>query len=233
MPEEVTFKQDETKGKTRWLACSTCVGDSKLHAVLTSISERGTAERAFDWYTSYETVQCGGCQGISFRLYKTDSNSHRFQVGPDEWESDDVEELYPPRVAGRMALPDSDLLPSEVRAIYGETLKALSNASPVLCGIGLRALLETICRDKGAIVGGLAAKIDRLTELGLLTPSNANVLHKVRTLGNNAAHEVKPNTAAQLGLALTVVEHLLANVYILDKKMAWQFPSANDPPPIF
>jgi hypothetical protein len=61
----------------------------------------------------------------------------------------------------------------------------------------------------------LEAKIDSLVNLGVLTSEGAIILHKVRTLGNNAAHEVKPHTSEQLNLALDVAEHLLKGVYIL------------------
>jgi hypothetical protein len=38
---------------------------------------------------------------------------------------------------------------------------------------------------------------------------------KIRTLGNDAAHEVKPHKPKQLSLALDVCEHLMKGVYLL------------------
>ncbi|WP_305800612.1 hypothetical protein, partial [Thiolapillus sp.] len=38
---------------------------------------------------------------------------------------------------------------------------------------------------------------------------------ELRTLGNEAAHEVKPHNNATLTLALDVIDHLLKGVYIL------------------
>jgi hypothetical protein len=55
----------------------------------------------------------------------------------------------------------------------------------------------------------------------LLQP--ASILYKIRTLVNNAAHEVKPHSEKQLGLTLDIVEHLLKDVYILPKLAESEF----------
>jgi hypothetical protein len=48
-----------------------------------------------------------------------------------------------------------------------------------------------------------------------LTKDGADILHKLRTLGNDAAHEVKPHSLQELGLAFDVVDYLLLGVFIL------------------
>ena len=93
----------------------------------------------------------------------------------------------------------------------------MNNDQPVLTGIGLRALVETICKDKKASGGNLVEKIGSLVSLGVLTADGATILHRIRTLGNDVAHEVKPHTAEQLGIALGVCEHLLQGVYLLPR----------------
>ncbi len=91
----------------------------------------------------------------------------------------------------------------------------MNNEQPVLAGIGIRALVERICKDKQAPGGNLVEKINDLVKLGVLTQDGATILHKIRTLGNDAAHEVKPHKPEQLRLALDVCEHLLQGVYLL------------------
>jgi hypothetical protein len=110
-----------------------------------------------------------------------------------------------------------------VRGIYKETIQALSNNSPVLAGIGLRALIETICKEKNAEGRNLFLKIDDLVAKQILTPTGSTILHKIRTLGNDAAHEVKPHSEKQLGLAMDVVEHILNDVYIIPSKVESEF----------
>lgn len=118
---------------------------------------------------------------------------------------------------------DTFYLPANVRRIYDETLIALPSEAPVLAGIGLTALIETICKEKNATGPNLLAKIDSLVSSGILTPASAAILHKIRTLGNAAAHEVKPHSDRQLGLAMDILQHLLKDVYILRKQVESEF----------
>ena len=107
------------------------------------------------------------------------------------------------------------LLPFPLPNIYKETHAALVNQQPVLAGIGIRALVEAVCNDQAAQGKNLEQKIDGLMNMGLLTKDQAEFLHGLRILGNEAAHEVKPHKEDTLGAAMDVVEHLLKTVYIL------------------
>jgi len=198
--------------------CRQCRGSTK-HLILVSADIGGTERLAWDhelhWDTSNQIVQCQGCETISFRRVSADSDSPPIQVGPDEYEDDHFIELFPNPNEGRKVLPDSNILPSKVQRIYEETIKSLNNSQPVLCGIGIRALIETVAKEKEAPSRDLYGKINNLVSQGVLTLEGAQILHKLRTLGNDSAHEVKPHSDQQLGLAMDVVEHLLQGVYIL------------------
>ena len=170
-------------------------------------------EPSHDWLEVYEIIECKGCKTISFR-----------KLGVYDYPDDCVENLYPLRIEGRKGLDeDTDYLPVDVKRIYLETLKALNSEMPILTGIGLRALVETVCKEKKAKGGNLYTKIDNLIKLNVLTINDATILHKIRTLGNDSAHEVKPHSKKSLGLAMDVVEHLLTTVYILPKKVEGGF----------
>jgi hypothetical protein len=136
------------------------------------------------------------------------------QERDEEYEIEKVE-LYPSRVAGRHKLRQAYFLPPVVARIYDETHAALCNKQPILAGIGIRALVETVCKEKNASGANLEARIDNLVALGVLTQAGAETLHSMRILGNVAAHEVKPHSEETLNLAMDVVEHLLNDVYIL------------------
>jgi hypothetical protein len=208
-------------GQEHSLPCSNCTGKT-AHKVLASVDVEDHDDHA-SWYDSYQVVQCGGCKTISFR--KASSNSmDMVQVGEDEWEHPVYESVYPSRIAGRKGLGvDVTYLSATIRRIYEETQAALTSDSPVLTGIGLRALLETVCKEKEAVGHDLFNKIDHLVTVNVLTPTGAAILHKIRTLGNAAAHEVKPHSDKQLGLAMDIVEHLLRDVYILPKQVEAEF----------
>ncbi len=214
MIDRVVINNDQ--GKKIDCRCRECNRDTK-HEILTEATHRGTygpAGFGVDWAVDYQVVRCLGCETLSFRRAEG-TEEDMVQVGEDEWEYQPRVDVYPSPSTGRLALPDSNLLPEKVHRIYGETLSALNETQPVLCGIGVRAIVETICKDKSAVGNDLFNKINHLVAIGVLTPDGAAILHKVRTLGNHAAHEVKPHSLQELGLAFDVIDHLLLGVYIL------------------
>lgn len=225
MPTKESETINATQGTEEKLPCSKCDGKT-YHKVLLSIDQSGEdhdGDFDFYWEAHYQIVQCQGCKTISFRESSTNSEAYE-QTGPDDYERIIYEDLYPSRVEGRKGLGDHvRYLPSKVQRIYTETLQALNSKSPVLAGIGLRALVETVCQEKSAEGSNLLKKIDDLTVKSVLTPAGAQILHKIRTLGNAAAHEVKPHSEKQLGLAMDVIEHLLTDVYILQKLVEAEF----------
>lgn len=207
------------------LPCLKCTGKT-AHKVLVSVDVRGEETDggcSIQWCDDYQVVECAGCKNKSFRNVSSNSEDH-YQVGENEWEHDELVNIYPSRIEGRKTLEiDEHYLPNKVRGIYRETNQALNNNSPILAGIGLRALIETICKEKSAEGGNLFRKIDDLVVKQILTPAGCTILHKIRTLGNEAAHEVKPHSEKQLALAMDVVEHVLNDIYILPMKVEKEF----------
>ena len=205
---------NKTAGRTEEVPCLKCKGSTK-HQVLASVDLTGEDTRYGVQYWAWnQIVECKGCESISFRTVTGDDN----EVDQDEDGQSYYPEsitLYPSRDFGHSELADAYLLPDTVGRIYSETIKALNNGLLVITGIAIRALVETICKDRNAPGGNLAQKIDGLVTLGVLPPDGATTLHKLRTLGNNAAHEVKPHKPEQLKLAIDVCEHLLKGVYLI------------------
>ncbi len=207
--------------------CLTCHASTN-HKILAS----AYATESFDdgqnnmsgWIDN-QIIECQGCNTISYRTTAKHSEDwDHDQYGNMEY--NEKETLYPNREGGRTAIIDSYMLPTDLRRIYDEVIKAMNNDQPVLTGIGIRALVETVCKDKNATKGNLKDKIDMLVTLGVLTPAGATILHQIRTLGNDAAHEVKPHTPAQLGIALTVCEHLFEGVYVLPSHAKKMLPQS-------
>lgn len=127
--------------------------------------------------------------------------------------------LYPNRVVGRRELPDARILPFPLVGLYQEILSALGGNSLILTGIGIRMLIEAVCKDRKAKGSNLISKIDNLVEQHVLTQDGAQILHRLRFMGNKAAHEAKAYKAEELYAALDVAEHLLSTVYIIPKKI--------------
>ena len=217
-------KLNNTQGTVVSVPCSQCSGRTS-HEVVLSVDQTGEfAKIDYHWITHFQIVRCCGCRLLSFR--EASSNSHAYnKIADCEWEFHVDERLYPSRLEGLKDLgAEARYLPVETKRVYEETIKALNNNSPVLAGIGLRALVETVCKERKAKGPNLQAKIDNLATQNVLTPAGAIILHKIRTLGNAAAHEVKPHSESQLALGMGIVEHMLRAVYILPKLADEEFP---------
>jgi hypothetical protein len=196
--------------------CRKCRRETK-HEIIAEATLHGSSgppEWSFCWIVEHQIIRCLGCETISFR--KASGSEHDLvQIGNNDSEYQPLVELYPNPRDGRQPLPDASLLPNKIQKIYEETLQALNDAQPILCGIGIRAIIETVCKDKSAMGSSLYDKINSLISLGVLTQDGADILHKLRVLGNDAAHEAKPHSLLELSLAFDVVDHLLLGVYIL------------------
>ena len=224
-----TQKAEIPVNETLKVFCAgSCSGQTE-HDVLARANTQDSDEN-MSWWSGYQIVGCRGCKTISFRQSSSNSEAGHYQIGENEWYVDESIKLYPPRTADTRGLSSDDTyyLPDMLLVIYEETRIALINAMPVLAGIGLRAIVETLCKDQKVTGNNLQQQIDALVTGGLMTKQQAAILHKIRTLGNKAAHEVAPHPAEQLGLAMNVVEHLLEGTYIVPAKVAKVFP---DPKP--
>src|ERR1700687_4456089 len=150
--------------------CGICKRPTK-HLILSDVVVQGNAEPETDyqWHNEYQIVQCQGCENISFR--KTHSNSEdAHPVGNgDQWEYSTYSDVYPNPEEGRQPVEDINLLPQKLQRIYEETMRALNLGQPVLTGIGIRAIVETVCKDKNAIGSDLSKKINNLVAQGVLT----------------------------------------------------------------
>jgi hypothetical protein len=209
---------DYTKGQEGRFQCVGTCRASTFHEVLASVDLKMgfLGGVGFD---HYQVVRCRGCLKVSFRyLTKRPNFLEPVSLTRKTKKIITTEELYPPRSSKQRPLSDSHQLPEAVGRIYRETFKALTSRQPVLTGIGIRALIEAVCKERSASGKNLQEKIDNLVTLGLLTRENADFLHGLRILGNQTAHEVVPHSKEKLGIAAEVVEHLLTTVYLIPLK---------------
>lgn len=124
--------------------------------------------------------------------------------------------LYPERLSTQLSPKAFDSVRAQLARVYHEVIGAFNSNLPVLCTMGLRALLEAVCVDKGLETGNLKSKIDELG--GLLSPDIAGRLHHIRFMGNEAAHEVVSPQTDKLLLAIEIIEDIMNFFYELDLK---------------
>ena len=217
MSQTRTVSVRPPKGQEVWVACGTC-GKVTCHITLTLVA---TSDESPDGgirvWDDYLTIQCGGCHTVSFCVQSRFSEDVEYNPRTEQEELSVTHRVYPNRIAGRSELDGSQLLPHATYRVYEETLAAISNHQPVLAGIGIRAIVETICKERSANGKDLKEKIDDLASTGVITNDGAKILHSLRFMGNSAAHEVKAHSNDELITALDVAEYLLKGVYILPK----------------
>lgn len=209
-----TIEMEEGNGKEIQLSCKECQKET-FHEILVSVKQSGSvgesAQLSEQFWEDYRIAQCKGCKEISFL------KEWRFTAYTDiDGTLQNNQEIYPSRSAGlKRRIENLLILPKQVRDIYQETFVALSNQQPVLVGVGIRALIESVCKERnaGEKHDNLEKKINKLVEQDVLTEKGAEILHELRFLGNEAAHEVEAYDEQTLSTAMNIAENLLETVY--------------------
>lgn len=230
----IKITENKPKDTTCKALCISCKHETN-HKVLYSLLLHGNEEFEdyswYEWANEYQVIKCLGCEEISFRITKSNSES----MNPETGEYDVEEILYPRRtketINGKIYLN----LPFTIKLLYQETIDCYNNNILLLCAAGVRSLVEGICQNK-KIIGGniktikkdgteekkysnnLDGKINGLFEKGILTEENAKILHEHRYLGNEAVHELSMPSRSELELAITIIEHVLDSIYEIPAK---------------
>jgi hypothetical protein len=189
------------------------------------MTKAASSDRDYDseitTWDDYFVVRSGGCRTISF--YHEFRTTADWQYNPDTGSDEPAvtQKFYPSRIVGRPLLEGCPHLPPGVRTIYVEAHAALCNRLPVFAGIGIRAILEAVCKEKTNSNDKLWQQIDQLAQMGHIPAEGAEILHGLRFLGNDAAHEAKAHTEQELDAAFDVIEHLLRGVYVIPGRAAY------------
>jgi hypothetical protein len=207
------IKVEEKKGESVLVVCGECCRET-AHEILTNVgSHDSDAEGDIQVWDHYLTLQCRGCRTLSFCRESQCTED----IGPDN-ELITARTLFPGRIAGRPRLSDIHHLPPRLWNVYEESRSALMAGLPILTGIGIRAIVEAVCNEEGSSGRDLYHKIKGLLRMGVITQKEAAIIQNLRFMGNEAAHNVKAHTQAELNIAFDVVEHLLKTVYLLPEQ---------------
>jgi len=196
--------------------CRNCC-KSTNHDILAENQESHRDEYQCD--IIFQIVQCRGCETKSFRKVFVDIEA-AYPTYEDHWEVPEDITIYPKAVEGHREIEDIFELPDIVRKIYSEVLLALKEDAKVLAGLGLRAAIEAVCNNLNIPGRSLEVRINKLATAGYISKKDAERLHGIRFMGNDAAHDIKTPKTESLDVALKIAEHLIASVYILEKKVS-------------
>lgn len=204
-----------SSAKTIWSDCRVC-GRSTRHEVLFQHEEESDPNSYHEKET-WQVVRCLGCITSGFRHRRDD-----YEVVNEDSEGNLRHEIeitaYPRVIRNHKKLGSLYYVPSVIRRAYGQTLSAYSEHAFVLASIGLRATIEAVCNHLKLSGASLEKRIDQLFKGGFVSNGDKRLLHAIRFLGNDAAHEIKEPKESELRVALDIIEHLLNSVFILEKK---------------
>ncbi len=127
-------------------------------------------------------------------------------------------QYVPPRQLHGVYAKEFHLLPAKLTAIYQEVTHSFNHSLNILCAIGIRALLEGICVDKGVKGKDLSQRIDNLKDHHL-PPNIIAHLHTFRFIGNSAVHELDAPNLSTLKQCIDVLEDLMNYLYQLEYKV--------------
>lgn len=220
MSYPISFESTCPDDEYTQLQCADCRVTTR-HKVLSKV--KATYQDWVDDHNSVETwmthevVVCGGCGDISIKKSTQFSEDWDFDSDGNPYYCVDID-IYPPRSSVGNNFRSEKGLPESIEKIYIESCRAFDLGLYVMTGFGLRAIVETICKDKGVAGRNLFEKIDEMERVGLITADGTKVLHQLRDMGNNAAHELKAHSKRELAAAFEVVEYVLKGVYIIPEQ---------------
>ena len=191
--------------------CSECEKETN-HEILYEKDER------YDCYDNeyevcYQVVRCCGCENISFRRVTVDLNNW-IQDEMGYGEPSKTEVVFPSMKKSYKRLDKPFYLPEKVLLIYNETVSAIENNNYLLAAMGMRAIVEAVCKEKNVKGKNLEIQIENLKKMKLISESDCNLLHGVRFLGNEAVHEIESPRLYVIETTMKILEHLLLGVYV-------------------
>ncbi len=202
-----------TRVKSYWRSC----GKTTNHNILAEKKEGYRGDYDFEYDQTYQIIECLGCDTKSFRDV-FEEIEHAFQVSDNEWEVPTSITIYPRFIMDHRSLDGEYHLPSMVRQIYKEVILACQEEALILAGLGLRGTVEAVCNNLEITGRNLEIRISKLATAGYISRKDAERLHGIRFMGNDAAHKIKKPSPLQLSVALKIVEHMLSSVYILEEQ---------------
>jgi hypothetical protein len=198
--------------------CRNCKGNRK-HKILFEKKIRGSeGGDIIQWIDEYKMIQCCGCETISFaKIYGDNQMINTDEEGNYEYYT--ITTVYPYYIEKGNIIKDEFHLPETIRTVYKETVNAFKVKSYILTAGGFRAIIEAVCNHLDIEKDNLSARINLLYEKGFLTKNESKRLHSIRFLGNDSLHEMGVPKIKQLLVVLEIVNHLLENLFIQDKRM--------------
>jgi hypothetical protein len=200
--------------KTCWIYCNSCQQNTRHVLVASKEYRHDSPDESAAWWGEYRLWACAGCDTCVMEDYYTASYMVAYSANGDNQIYENI--YHPKRASSTRPSKNFVNLPDKLNILYSEVVKSNNEGLHLLCAVGLRALLEGVCADKGIPGGNLEEKIEGMK--ALLPESIVTNLHEFRFMGNRAVHELEAPKSFELSIALDVIEDILNFFYALDYK---------------
>jgi hypothetical protein len=161
----------------------------------------------------YSLWSCCGCEdAVLQKQWASDDSNEELKSAP-------IGEYYPTRLTDVTSMRPKQFmrLGPELKQLYGEIIACYNAGSLLLCSMGLRAMIEGVCADKGLKHKELWKNIDGLLEF-MPNQNLIDYLHSFKFVGNESAHGLQALDLDEARIQIDVLEDLLNFLYDLDYK---------------
>ncbi|WP_159074350.1 DUF4145 domain-containing protein [Streptomyces dioscori] len=121
----------------------------------------------------------------------------------------ELEQLWPKRTPRELA-PEA---PETIREVFSEGALAEAAGAFRLAGIGYRATVEQIVKERGAAGKNLYERITALKDLGA-SQEIVDAFHEARFVGNDAAHEALAYSAEEIADIAELIDEAVLVLYV-------------------
>lgn len=168
---------------------------------------------------NWRMLICPVCKQMSLLERYTDASMWG-EDGQQEYQSDII---YP-----RKNFIDKDV-PLKIRSSFESAVK-IKKIDTTLCVIGLRRVLELVCKDKKAPGKTLEEMLQNLVKKNILPPRFDSACEIIRKLGNNAVHgDEAVFYVYEVDELISVLSVLLTYLYTLPAKLDKLKKKLDDP----
>ena len=194
--------------------CSEC--KHRTHHIVLGEGVNVSPDEDYFYRETLRVVKCCGCDNVSFDKEVEDESN--VQYNQDGYEELVIEHISYPVKENSIEPLRSWEIPTVVKTAYTESVEALNNGSLLLAAIGFRATVEALCLQKGIGTGKLVTMINKLRDKGIITAADCERLHEARFMGNESAHQIEKPDREHVLMVLEVINNILNNLYVIDKK---------------
>jgi hypothetical protein len=150
-------------------------------------------------WTRAQILECQRCGQFSFRLGWSVTPEREHTWSWSTFINPEIDHGVPVRI------------PPKADKLYRETRKAFDAGAFTLAAVGIRAVIEAICKEHSCKGADLQQKIAKLKDF--LAPCEVKLLQAQRAIGNEAVHHMETPSAEELAIAFTALDHLLKTLY--------------------